>query len=55
MIHQSGHVVGRGLVWGDSTHERFMQGELPAGNPRGRVETLDATVIAALVFPPQLL
>ena len=36
IVDQCGRVGGRGLVSGDCTHERFVQGEVSAGNPRGR-------------------
>ena len=46
-VDQGGHVGGRGLVRGDCTHERVMQGEVPAANSRGRFETSGTTAIAA--------
>ena len=32
-VDQSGHVGSRGLIRGDCTHERFMEGEVPTRNP----------------------
>ena len=46
-VGQGGHVGSRGLVMGDCTHERFVEGVVPTGNPRGRLWARGATVVAA--------